>query len=216
VTLGPRGRNVVYPDPEAIGELPKITKDGVSVARQVNLSRPVENIGVKLFRDVAEQVNESCGDGTTTSTVLAEAIFGRGKQSVLNGVNPLQLRRSIQYHADLLVKELGKLSKPVTSLEQIEQIATISLNDSEMAKLITSVYRTLGPDAIISIEEGTSTESKVTYTEGISIEKGFISPYFATDRDRTVCDMKQPLVLITNSKVSHISEIVRILEYVKV
>lgn len=211
VTLGPKGRNVV------IGRkfgAPHITKDGVSVAKEIELSDPVENMGAQMVKEVASKTADIAGDGTTTATVLAQAIIGAGLKNVAAGANPMDLKRGIDKAVAEVVKNLKKLSKEVGSdNSKIKQIATISANNDEaIGSLIAEAMKVVGNDGVITVEEAKGTETEVKTVEGMQFDRGYLSPYFVTNAEKMITEMENPLILICEKKISSMKELLPILE----
>jgi len=212
VTLGPKGRNVVLD--KSYGS-PVITKDGVTVAKEIELEDTFENMGAQMVKEVASKTADVAGDGTTTATVLAQAIIKDGFKAVAAGMNPMDLKRGIDKAAIALVTELHKLSKPCTSYKSIEQVATISANsDSSVGKIIAKAMDKVGKDGVITVEEGKGFEDELDVVEGMQFNKGYISPYFATDKEKMVVDLEHPAILIVDKKISNIRDLLPILEAV--
>lgn len=211
VTLGPKGRNVV------IGKkfgAPQITKDGVTVAKEIELKDPMENMGAQMVKEVASKTADIAGDGTTTATVLAQAIITAGLKNVAAGANPMDLKRGIDKAVAEVVKNLKKLSKEVgKDASKIEQIATISANNDEtIGKLISQAMKVVGNDGVITVEEAKGTETEVKTVEGMQFDRGYLSPYFVTNTEKMVTEMENPLILITEKKISSMKELLPILE----
>jgi len=211
VTLGPKGRNVV------IGKkfgAPQITKDGVTVAKEIELKDPMENMGAQMVKEVASKTADIAGDGTTTATVLAQAIITAGLKNVAAGANPMDLKRGIDKAVTEVVKNLKKLSKEVgKDASKIEQIATISANNDEtIGKLISQAMKVVGNDGVITVEEAKGTETEVKTVEGMQFDRGYLSPYFVTNTEKMVTEMENPLILITEKKISSMKELLPILE----
>lgn len=211
VTLGPKGRNVV------IGKkfgAPHITKDGVTVAKEIELKDPMENMGAQMVKEVASKTADIAGDGTTTATVLAQAIITAGLKNVAAGANPMDLKRGIDKAVTEVVKNLKKLSKEVgKDASKIEQIATISANNDEtIGKLISQAMKVVGNDGVITVEEAKGTETEVKTVEGMQFDRGYLSPYFVTNTEKMVTEMENPLILITEKKISSMKELLPILE----
>jgi chaperonin GroEL len=211
VTLGPKGRNVV------IGKkfgAPQITKDGVTVAKEIELKDPMENMGAQMVKEVASKTADIAGDGTTTATVLAQAIITAGLKNVAAGANPMDLKRGIDKAVIEVVKNLKKLSKEVgKDASKIEQIATISANNDEnIGKLISQAMNVVGNDGVITVEEAKGTETEVKTVEGMQFDRGYLSPYFVTNTEKMVTEMENPLILITEKKISSMKELLPILE----
>jgi chaperonin GroEL len=211
VTLGPKGRNVV------IGKkfgAPQVTKDGVTVAKEVELKDPIENMGAQMVKEVASKTADIAGDGTTTATVLAQAIITAGLKNVAAGANPMDLKRGIDKAVVEVVKNLKALSKEVGSdNDKIKQIATISANNDEtIGSLIAEAMKVVGNDGVITVEEAKGTETDVKTVEGMQFDRGYLSPYFVTNTDKMIAEMEHPLILITDKKVSSMKELLPILE----
>ena len=211
VTLGPKGRNVV------IGKkfgAPQITKDGVTVAKEIELKDPIENMGAQMVKEVASKTADVAGDGTTTATVLAQAIIQAGLKNVAAGANPMDLKRGIDKAVTELVKNLKKISKEVGSdNSKIKQIATISANNDEtIGALIAEAMKVVGNDGVITVEEAKGTETDVKIVEGMQFDRGYLSPYFVTNADKMITEMENPLILISEKKISSMKELMPILE----
>jgi chaperonin GroEL len=211
VTLGPKGRNVV------IGKkfgAPHITKDGVTVAKEIELKDPIENMGAQMVKEVASKTADIAGDGTTTATVLAQAIISAGLKNVAAGANPMDLKRGIDKAVQEVVKNLKKLSKQVgNDNDKIKQIATISANNDEtIGKLIAEAMKVVGNDGVITVEEAKGTETEVKTVEGMQFDRGYLSPYFVTNTDKMITEMDKPLILICEKKISNMKELLPILE----
>ena len=211
VTLGPKGRNVV------IGKkfgAPQITKDGVTVAKEIELKDPMENMGAQMVKEVASKTADIAGDGTTTATVLAQAIVTAGLKNVAAGANPMDLKRGIDKAVAEVVRNLKKISKEVgKDASKIEQIATISANNDEtIGKLISQAMKVVGNDGVITVEEAKGTETEVKTVEGMQFDRGYLSPYFVTNTEKMVTEMENPLILITEKKISSMKELLPILE----
>jgi len=212
VTLGPKGRNVAI---ESSYGGPKITKDGVTVARAIELEDPFENMGAQLAKNVASKTNDIAGDGTTTATVLTRAIFNEGCKSVAAGMNPMDLKRGIDVAVEHVVKFLEANSKKITTPEEIEQVATISANnDHEIGKLLGNAMQRVGKEGVITISEGKSLNNEVDVIEGMKFDQGFLSRYFVTDTKTQTTTFEDPLILLSDSKISSINQILPILEKV--
>ncbi|MEY2651238.1 MAG: chaperonin GroEL [Bacteroidota bacterium] len=211
VTLGPKGRNVV------IGKkfgAPHVTKDGVSVAKEIELKDPIENMGAQMVKEVASKTADIAGDGTTTATVLAQAIVTAGLKNVAAGANPMDLKRGIDKAVQEVVANLKKLSKQVgNDNSKIEQIATISANNDEtIGKLIAEAMKVVGNDGVITVEEAKGTETEVKTVEGMQFDRGYLSPYFVTNAEKMITEMENPLILISEKKISSMKELLPILE----
>jgi chaperonin GroEL len=202
VTMGPKGRNAVLDQPYGA---PKITKDGVTVAKNIEFKDRFMNMGAQLVRQVANKTNDVAGDGTTTATVLTRAIFSEGCKAVAAGMNPMDLRRGIQYAADSVVNSLGELSKPISTKEEIAQVATISANsEREIGDLISDAMERVGKEGVITVNDGKILENELEVVEGMKFDRGFISPYFVTDAKTQTFDVENPLILLVEKKVSTI------------
>src|SRR5262245_38245967 len=212
VTLGPRGRNVVLS--RKYGS-PLVTKDGVTVAKDIELKDRYENMGAQMVKEVARKTRDLAGDGTTTATVLAQAIYREGIKNVAAGANPMDLKRGIDRAVEVVVEELKKLSKPVKSRKEQEQVASISANsDKEIGKLIAEAMEKVGKDGVVTVEEAKSMRTELEFVEGMQFDRGYISPYFATNPDRMEAVLEDPLILIHEKKISALRELVPVLEQV--
>ena len=214
VTLGPKGRNVVLD--KKFGS-PTITKDGVTVAKEVELEDPFENIGAQLVKEVAEKTSDNAGDGTTTATVLAEAIYREGLKNVTAGANPMGLKRGIDKAVEVVVAELKKLSKKIDNknTKEVEQVATIAANnDLEIGKKIAEAIEKVGKDGVITVEEGKGIQTEMKIVEGMQFDQGYLSPYFSTDPEKMVCELEEPYILIYEKKISNIKDVLPLLEKV--
>lgn len=211
-TLGPSGRNVVI---EHVSGSPTVTKDGVSVAKQIELDDPFENIGAQLIKEVSSKTNDIAGDGTTTATVLAEAIYKEGLKNVTAGANPILLQRGINKASNALTEQLSKNAKPVKSSKDINQVALVSANwDIEIADLITEAMERVGKDGTITVVGGNGYESSLSVVEGMEFNQGFLSPFFITDQDRQICDFKDSYILLYENKISSMKEVLPVLQMV--
>ncbi len=211
VTLGPKGRNVI------IGKkfgAPHITKDGVSVAKEIELKEPIENIGAQMVKEVASKTADIAGDGTTTATVLAQAIISTGLKNVAAGANPMDLKRGIDKAVRDIVKNLKKNSQEVGSNnDKIKQIASISANNDEMiGSLIAKAMKAVGNDGVITVEEAKGTETEVKIVEGMQFDRGYLSPYFVTNTEKMICEMEKPMILIYDKKITNMKELLPVLE----
>ena len=209
VTLGPRGRNVVL---EKKFGPPAVVDDGVSVAREIDLKDPFENMGAQLAREVATKTNDVAGDGTTTATVLAQAIVREGMRNVAAGANPMDLKRGIEKGVENVVETLRELAKPVAGKEQIGQVATLSGHDAEIGDVIADVMEKVGKDGVITVEEGKGIRLETEFVEGMQIDRGYISPYFVTNPDRMETVLDSPHILITDKKLSGVNDFLPALE----
>ncbi len=212
VTLGPKGRNVVI---EKSFGAPRITKDGVSVAKEIELADKFQNLGAQMIKEVASKTNDIAGDGTTTSTVLAQAIVREGAKAVAAGMNPMDLKRGIDLAVEALVKELGKMSKKISAKEEVAQVATISANgDSEIGSKIAEAVQKVGPDSPITVEEAKGLEFEVNVVEGMNFDRGYLSPYFITNAEKMSVEMENPYILLFEKKISNLQPMVPLLEAV--
>src|SRR5436305_390536 len=212
VTLGPKGRNVVI---EKKFGGPTITKDGVTVAKEVSLRDPLENMGAQLLREVASKTSDVAGDGTTTATILAQSIFRDGVKSVTSGANPMALKRGIEAAVNAIVEELKKISSTVESGENIAQVGTISSNgDAGIGTLIAEAMQKVGKNGVITIEESKTMSTELTTVDGMQFDRGYLSPYFVTDTDRMVAALEDPYVLIHEKKISSMKDLLPLLELV--
>ena len=209
VTLGPKGRNVVLD--KKYGS-PTITKDGVTVAKEIELEDPYENMGAQLVREVASKTNDVAGDGTTTATVLAQAIVNEGLRYVSAGGNPIALRRGIELAVDKVVEELKTRKIDVTDKASIAQVATVSGNDPEIGALIADALDKVGKDGVITVEESKGTDTTLDVVEGLQFDKGFISPYFVTDPERQEAILENPVILLFEKKISSAQDLIPLLE----
>src|SRR5690242_8791345 len=212
VTLGPKGRNVVLD--KSYGA-PRITKDGVTVAKEIELEDKFENIGAQMVREVASKTSDTAGDGTTTATVLAHAIAREGAKAVAAGMNPMDLKRGIDIAVEAVVADLQRNSKKVTSNEEIAQVGTISANgDAEIGRFLADAMKKVGNEGVITIEEGKSFETELEVVEGMQFDRGYVSPYFVTNADKMRVEMDDPYVLIYEKKLSGLQEMLPLLEAV--
>ena len=212
VTLGPKGRNVVLD--KKYGS-PTVTKDGVTVAKEIELKDPYENMGAQMVKEVAEKTSDNAGDGTTTATILAEAIFREGLKNVTAGANPMALRRGIDKAVDAVVSELKKLSKPVKDKKEISQVATIAANnDLVIGNQIAEAMDKVGKDGVITVEEAKSIETTMDVVEGMQFDQGYLSPYFVTDAERMETVLERPYILIYEKKISSMRDMIPLLEQI--
>jgi len=210
VTLGPKGRNVIID--KKFGA-PSVTKDGVSVAKEIELTDAVENMGAQLVKEVASKTADDAGDGTTTATVLAQAIYVNGIKNVAAGANPMDLKRGIDKAVNAIVDDLQKQSKPIKDFQEIAQVATISANnDPEVGKMISEAMDKVGKDGVITVEEAKGTETEVKTVEGMQFDRGYLSPYFVTDAEKMEVELESPYILIYDKKISTMKELLPILE----
>jgi len=211
-TLGPRGRNAILD--KKFGA-PTITKDGVTVAKEIELKDPWENMGAQLVREVASKTSDVAGDGTTTATVLAHAIYREGIKNVAAGANPMDLKRGIDKAVEVIIEELKKLSKPVQEKKEIAQVGTISANnDASIGELIAEAMDKVGKDGVITVEEAKSMQTTLDIVEGMQFDRGYISPYFITDPERMECILEDVLILIHEKKISSMKDLLPILEQI--
>ncbi|MCX7802940.1 MAG: chaperonin GroEL [Meiothermus ruber] len=212
VTLGPRGRNVVL---EKKFGSPTITKDGVSVAKEVELEDHLENIGAKLMIEIASKTNDITGDGTTTATVLGQAIVREGLRNVAAGANPLDLKRGIEKAVDVAIKSIQELAVPVNDRKAIFEVASVSANnDAEIGNLIADAMEKVGREGVITVEESKSLDTELNFVEGYQFDKGYISPYFVNNPDAMEAQLDEPFILITEKKISNVRELLPVLEQV--
>ncbi|WP_138477408.1 chaperonin GroEL [Dyadobacter bucti] len=212
VTLGPRGRNVVID--KKFGS-PSITKDGVTVAKEIDLKDPIENMGAQLVKEVASKTADSAGDGTTTATVLAQAIYSIGVKNVAAGANPMDLKRGIDKAVSVIVKDLESQKKNISTSKEIAQVATISANhDEEIGQMIAEAMEKVGKEGVITVEEARGTETEVKTVEGMQFDRGYLSPYFVTNTEKMEADLERPYILISEKKVSSMKELLPVLEAV--
>jgi chaperonin GroEL len=212
VTLGPKGRNVILD--KKFGA-PTITKDGVTVAKDIELKDPVENMGAQLVKEVASKTADMAGDGTTTATVLAQAIFNAGIKNVTAGANPMDLKRGIDKAVQHIVANLKATAKPISKSEEIKQVATISANnDVEIGEMISNAMEKVGKDGVITVEEAKGTSDEVKTVEGMQFDRGYLSPYFVTNTESMEAEMERPYILIYEKKVSSMKELLPVLEQV--
>ncbi|MFL5664634.1 MAG: chaperonin GroEL [Ktedonobacteraceae bacterium] len=211
VTLGPKGRNVVLD--KKFGA-PTITNDGVTIAREIELPDPFENMGAQLLKEVATKTNDVAGDGTTTATVLAQAIVTEGLRNLAAGANPMILRHGLEKGVEAVIEEIKSMSKPVETQEEIAQVASISAADNTIGDLIADVMDKVGKDGVITVEEGRGLAMEKEYTEGMQFDRGFISAYMTTNNEHTIAELSNPYILITDKKISAIADILPVLERV--
>jgi chaperonin GroEL len=211
VTLGPKGHPVAL---DKSWGAPTVIDDGVNIAKEITLPEPFENMGVQLVKEAASKTNDACGDGTTTSTILAAAIINEGFKNIAAGADPLSLKKGIEKATNAILDELTRVSTPVKGKEQIVQVATITAKDIEIGNLISDVMEKVGKDGVITIEESKGTKYETEYVEGMQFDRGYISPYFVTDTARMEAILEDPYILITDKKISAISEILPSLERV--
>ena len=210
VTLGPKGRNVAIE--KSFGS-PTITKDGVSVAKEIELKDKYENMGAQMVREVASKTADIAGDGTTTATILAQSIYREGLKNTTAGANPIEMKRGIDKAVCAVVKEIENLSKPVKDKSEIEQVATISANsDQSIGSLIANAMEKVGRHGVITVEEAKGMESELDVVEGMEFDRGYVSPYFVTDTEKMEASLENPAILICDKKISSMKDLLPILE----
>ena len=209
VTLGPRGRPVAL---DKKWGAPSVLNDGVSIAKEIELPDPFENMGVQLVKQAATKTNDACGDGTSTSTIVAQAIVNEGFKNIAAGADAMALKRGIDKGVEALVEELKRMSIPVAGREQVAQVAAISAIDQEIGNLIADVMEKVGKDGVITVEEGKGLQFETEFVEGMKFDRGYISPYFITNADQMRAELEDPCILITDKKISAINEILPALE----
>jgi chaperonin GroEL len=213
VTMGPRGRNVLIQ--KSFGA-PHITKDGVSVAREIELVDSLENMGAQLVKEVASNTADEAGDGTTTATVLAHAIFKEGLRNITAGANPIEVKRGMDKASAAIIEELQKISKEVKDKKEIAQVATISANSDEaIGNLIAEAMEKVGKDGVITVEEAKGINDDLEVVEGMQFDRGYLSPYFVTNTEKMTCEMENPLILITDAKITSLKDLVPVLEQIQ-
>ncbi len=211
VTLGPKGRNVVL---EKKFGGPTITKDGVTVAKEIELKDPLENMGAQMVREVASKTSDIAGDGTTTATILAQSIFREGVKAVAAGANPMALKRGIEKAVEVVVEEVKKLSKPVSG-DMIAQVGTISANsDATIGNIIAEAMKKVGKDGVITVEESKTMDTELQTVDGMQFDRGYLSPYFISDPDRMECVLEDPYILIHEKKISNMKDLLPLLEQI--
>jgi chaperonin GroEL len=212
VTLGPKGRNVVI---EKSFGAPNVTKDGVTVAKEIELSDKFENMGAQMVREVASKTNDDAGDGTTTATVLAQAIYREGAKIVAAGINPMELKRGIDKAVHAVVEELKKISKPIKDQKEVAQVGTISANnDPEIGKIIAEAMEKVGKEGVITVEESKTAETTLDIVEGMQFDRGYLSPYFVTNPEKMEASIENPFILIYEKKISSMKDLLPLLEKV--
>ncbi|MDD5147585.1 MAG: chaperonin GroEL [Candidatus Daviesbacteria bacterium] len=208
-TLGPKGRNVAL---DKKWGAPNVVHDGVTVAKEIELEDPFENMGAQLIKEAASKTSDVAGDGTTTATILAKAIVSEGLKNIQAGSNPMILKRGVEKAVVVLVEELKKMSKKIVSQEEVAQVATISASDTQIGNLIAEALQKVGKDGVVTVEEGKTMEMSVDYKEGMEFDKGFVSPYFVTDTDKMESSIEDAYILITDKKISSAQDLVPFLE----
>src|SRR5262245_23535976 len=212
VTLGPKGRNVVL---EKSFGAPRVSKDGVTVAKEIELEDKFENLGAQMLREVASKTSDQAGDGTTTATVLAQAIVREGAKSVAAGSNPMDLKRGIDRAVTVVVEEIKTQSRKITSNDEIAQVGTISANgDREVGKIIAEAMKKVGNEGVITVEEAKSLETELDVVEGMQFDRGYVSPYFITNPDKMLAVLEDPYILINEKKLSTLQPLLPLLEAV--
>lgn len=211
VTLGPRGRNVVL---EKKFGSPTVINDGVTIAKEIEVENRFENMGAQLIREVSSKTNDTAGDGTTTATVLAQAIFKEGARNVAAGSNPMTIKKGIEAAVDAVVVELQKMSKPVKGKQGIAEVGSISAKSEEIGELVAEVINTVGKDGVVTVEESKSTETSYEIVDGLQFDKGYLSPYFVTDPNRMEAIYEEPLILFHEKKIGNLQDLIPLLEKV--
>ena len=212
VTLGPKGRNVILQ--KSFGS-PTVTKDGVTVAKEIDLEDVYENMGARMVREVASKTSDVAGDGTTTATVLAEAIFNEGLRGVVSGVNPVQMKQGIEKAVDSITKKLVNMSISIKSKEEMASVGSIAANnDSEIGSILASAMDKVGKDGVITVDEGKSLETDTEWVEGMQFDRGYLSPYFVTDPNSMTCELEDAYILVFEKKITNVKDIVPLLEAV--
>ena len=209
VTLGPKGRNVILGRKYTT---PQITNDGVTIAKEVELDDPIENIGADIIKEVSTKTNDLAGDGTTTAVVLAESLITEGIKNVVAGANPIELKKGINIAVEFVADELTKISKPIANKEEITQVGTISAGDQEIGELIADAMEKVGKDGAITLEEGTASKTELSIVEGLQFDRGYLSPYMSTDMNKMIAVLDNPLILMTDQKISSLNEILPLVE----
>ena len=211
ITLGPKGRNVLIN--KSFGS-PLITNDGVTIAKEIELEDAVENMGAQIVKEVASKTNDVAGDGTTTATLLTQIIIKEGFKNVAAGANPMELKKGIQGAVDVAVEEIGKIAKPVETKESIAQVAAVSAADEKIGELIAEAMEKVGKDGVITVEESKSLGTTLEVVEGMQFDRGYLSAYMVSDTEKMEANIENPLILITDKKITNIQELVPILEQI--
>ena len=212
ITLGPRGRNVIID--KSYGS-PTVTKDGVTVAKEIELEDKFENMGAQMVKEVASKTSDVAGDGTTTATILAQAIYREGVKAVAAGSNPMNIKRGIDKAVDVIVKELSKMSKPTKDQKEISQVGTISANNDEtIGSIIAEAMGKVGKEGVITVEEAKGLETELEIVEGMQFDRGYLSPYFVTNADKMLVALEDVLILIYEKKISGMKDLLPILEQI--
>mmetsp|Transcript_14809 Transcript_14809/g.21175 ORF Transcript_14809/g.21175 Transcript_14809/m.21175 type:complete len:593 (-) Transcript_14809:207-1985(-) len=209
VTLGPKGRNVVL---ERNYGAPEIVNDGVTIAREISLKDPEENVGARLIQEVASKSDSKAGDGTTTSTIMTQAIVNNGMKAVTSGINPVALNQGIRKAARVVAEEIKAIAKPVTGIEDLKNVATIASGSMEMGRIIAQAFDKVGENGSTVVEESQTLVDEIEFTEGLTIDRGFVSPYLVKDQERQVAEMMAPRILVTDAKIDNVNEVVPLLE----
>src|SRR3990170_2687185 len=212
VTLGPRGRRVVLDKGKY--SPPAVVDDGVSIAKEIELRDPFENMGAQLAKEISAKTNDVAGDGTTTATVLGQAIVREGLKNVAAGANPLALKRGIERGVEVAIDHLRAMAQPVTGKEQIAQVATISADDDEIGDMIAEVMEKVGKDGVITVEESRGVRMEIEFVDGMQFDRGYVSPYFVTNTERMESVVEEPYILITDKRISAVTDVLPILEKV--
>jgi chaperonin GroEL len=211
VTMGPKGRNVILD--KSFGS-PVVTNDGVTIAKEIEFEDKFQNMGAQLAKEVATKTNDAAGDGTTTATVLADAIITEGLKNVTAGANPIAIQRGINIATEIVVNALGKMAEPIDSNEKIEQVATISAQNSEVGKIIAEVFEQVGADGVVTVEEGQTMGLEKDVVEGMQFDNGFLSPYMVSNPETMEAVVENAKILLTDKKISNIQDILPLLEAV--
>jgi chaperonin GroEL len=209
ITLGPRGRNVAI---DKKWGPPTVTHDGVTVAKEIELENPFQNMGAQMLKQAATKTNDVAGDGTTTATILTQAMVSEGLRNVTAGANPMLIKRGIERATDAAVAEINRIATPVRGREDLERIAAISANDAEIGTLFAEAMEKVGKDGVITVEESKTLKLEIEYTEGMLFDRGYISPYFITNTERMLAEIEEPYILITEKKISSLNDLLPILE----
>ena len=209
ITLGPRGRNVAI---DKKWGPPTVTHDGVTVAKEIELENPFQNMGAQMLKQAATKTNDVAGDGTTTATILAQAMVNEGLRNVTAGANPMLIKRGIERATDAAVAEIKRIATPVNGREDLERIAAISANDAEIGKLFAEAMEKVGKDGVITVEESKTLKLEIEYTEGMLFDRGYISPYFITNMERMLAEVEEPYILITETKINSLDDLLPVLE----
>src|SRR5262245_37584599 len=209
VTLGPRGRRVVLDKKYGT---PAVVDDGVSIAKEIELRDPFENMGAQLAKEISSKTNDVAGDGTTTATVLGQAIVREGLKNVAAGANPMALKKGIEAGLEATVRHLREMAKPVTGKDQIAQVATISADDTEIGNMIAEVMEKVGKDGVITVEESKGIRMETEFVDGMQLDRGYMSPYFVTNTERMESVLDEPYILITDKRIASVTDILPVLE----